>query len=113
MIIKTLRDTYFELPAGRSDRYLRGLMAAVYLARAPKDRHLDELYHCLRTGCLERREIPDYALDKHTARGRALQRGETHFWNDGAALARESKGWDQRYLKLIRKKLGLDRQAPE
>lgn len=113
LIIKTLRDFYFELPAGRSDRYRNGLMAAVYLAQAPKDRHLDELYHCLRTGCLEQREIPDYALDKHTARGRALQRGETHFWNDGADLAGEIKSKNSRYFELLKKKLGITQQVPE
>jgi hypothetical protein len=32
------------------------------------------------------REIPDYALDLHTSRGRAAKRRWAHFWEEGAKL---------------------------
>src|SRR5947209_2892053 len=35
---------------------------------------------------LDRREVPDYAVDKHTRRGRQLGRGYKHFFAHGAHL---------------------------
>ena len=104
VVIATLRETYYGFPAGRTERYLYGLMGAVYLASAPKDRMVDELYHCLQKGLLGKKEIPDYALDKHTARGRALGRGDDHFWTESSAIAQEHAGRNRRYLDLLRKK---------
>jgi hypothetical protein len=31
-------------------------------------------------------EVPDYALDKHTPRGRNMKRGVEHFWQEGAKV---------------------------
>ena len=104
VVVATLREAYFGFPAGRTDRFLYGLMGAAYLAAAPKDRMVDELYHCLQKGLLGRKEIPDYALDKHTARGRALGRGDDHFWTESSAIAQEHAGRNRRYLDLLRKK---------
>ena len=106
VVVATLRAAYFEFPAGRTERFLYGLMGATYLAAAPKDRMVDELYHCLQKGLLGRKEIPDYALDKHTARGRALGRGEDHFWTESSATTRERPGRNRRYLDLLRQKSG-------
>ena len=36
-------------------------------------------------------DIPDWALDKHTKRGKALGRGLDHFRNEGAKLAPEAQ----------------------
>jgi hypothetical protein len=36
------------------------------------------------------RPIPDYALDKHTRRGRAMKRGWDHFFTEGMKLANEA-----------------------
>jgi hypothetical protein len=35
---------------------------------------------------LDRRDVPDYAVDKHTRRGRQLGRGYKHFFQEGAHL---------------------------
>lgn len=101
-VVAGLRETYFRFPARCSERFLCGLMGAVYLASAPKDRMVDELYHCLRTGRIGRKEIPDYALDKHTARGRALGRGEAHFWEVSSALHGESRDRNRTYLERLK-----------
>ena len=104
VVIANLRETYFKFPTGRTERFLYGLMGAVFLAEAPKDRMVDELYHCLQKGLLGKKEIPDFALDKHTARGRALGRGDDHFWTESSTIAREHAGRNRRYLALLRKK---------
>ncbi len=59
------------------------------LARAPKSRLADHFQTALR-GFREidegRLEIPDYALDKHTAKGTTMGRGWVHFQKEGALL---------------------------
>lgn len=37
------------------------------------------------------REIPDFALDRHTRRGRAAKRSWLHFWEQGAKLANPAR----------------------
>jgi replication-associated recombination protein RarA len=59
--------------------------AILLLVRAKKSRIVD---HALITyyGNHERRDIPDYALDKHTGAGRRLGRGVAHFFDEGIHL---------------------------
>lgn len=60
--------------------------AVWYLAHAPKSRLIDHALIVHYEGPRERREIPDFALDRHTARGRAAKRAWKHFWEEGARL---------------------------
>jgi hypothetical protein len=46
-------------------------------------------------------EIPDYALDKHTAAGQAIGRGDRHFWEIGARLNPELSNRDLTYLDRV------------
>ena len=71
------------------------------MARSPKSREADDFTNVVmrsrRLG--ERKEVPDYALDMHTERGRKLGRGPEFFWQEGAKLANEAHpsayvGWD-------------------
>jgi replication-associated recombination protein RarA len=59
--------------------------AILLLVRAKKSRIVD---HALITyyGNHARRNIPDYALDKHTGAGRRLGRGVAHFFDEGIQL---------------------------
>lgn len=41
-----------------------------------------------------RLEVPDYALDRHTQRGRSMKRGFEHFRDVGCQLRNEAKGMD-------------------
>lgn len=62
--------------------------AILLLCRAKKSRLVDWtlIAYWEGHGQEPRREIPDYAFDKHTARGRKLGRGEEHFFEEGARL---------------------------
>jgi len=60
--------------------------AVISLCRAPKSRMVDHALISMYEGARPRREIPDFALDKHTARGRRLRRGWQYFWDEGARL---------------------------
>ena len=57
------------------------------LARAPKSRMVDHAVMAVYEGARERLEVPDWALDRHTARGRRIGRGQQHFFDEGAVLA--------------------------
>jgi replication-associated recombination protein RarA len=64
--------------------------AAWYLARLPKNRELADALTLfdIRQQRAQVLEIPDIALDKHTARGRAMGRGAAHFEDDSPSGGR-------------------------
>ena len=71
--------------------------AVILLARAKKSRLVDHALIAHYEAGRPKREIPDYALDKHTARGRKLRRGHEHFWQEGAKLANAAAIVDDYY----------------
>ncbi|MBN1873748.1 MAG: AAA family ATPase [Anaerolineae bacterium] len=95
----------------RGGEYLLLITHAVrYLCTCRKDRASDEMINWIKhaveiEGVLP--TIPDYALDMHTARGKALGRGSRHFWETGALLDPELPDRDtdyrQRILDLLEK----------
>lgn len=74
----------------RSER-LFVVHAAALLARAPKSRRMDHAVWATYGAREQRFPIPDYALDMHTARGRAMKRGEEHFEAEAALLVGEAE----------------------
>jgi replication-associated recombination protein RarA len=61
--------------------------AVIVLCRAAKSRAVDEALVVNYEGPRPPREVPDFALDKHTSRGRARRRGWAHWWEHGCQLA--------------------------
>ncbi len=61
--------------------------AVIALVRAPKSRIVDHAtgLACKRDG-LDAREIPSYAIDKHTRQGQAMGRGYKFFFDEGGKL---------------------------
>lgn len=72
---------------------LQILQAAWYLARCPKNREIADLCGVLDFAFQKRelRPIPDYCLDMHTARGRAMGRGAIQFEDQSEAGGRWCK----------------------
>jgi replication-associated recombination protein RarA len=64
--------------------------AVCYLARAPKSRMLDHALMTMYEGERPVLEVPEYALDKHTRRGRRMGRGMEHFLNESSRLENEA-----------------------
>jgi len=60
--------------------------AVLILSRARKSRIVDHALISMYEAPRPKREIPDFALDRHTAAGRKLKRGWRHFWEHGARL---------------------------
>ncbi|WP_395753339.1 hypothetical protein [Prosthecobacter sp.] len=88
--VRALYDNWLDQRKKKDERHgperLYLVHAVILLARAKKSRMVDHalIVHYEGTRCA--RDIPDYALDKHTARGRQRRRGWKHFWSEGAKL---------------------------
>jgi replication-associated recombination protein RarA len=64
--------------------------AVLEMARSPKSRQADDLVNeTLRRMRSERLEVPDYALDSHTEKGREMGRNSRFFWQEGSKLEDE------------------------
>ena len=74
--------------------------AVMYLCRAPKSRAVDHALVVFYEAPRPKRDVPDFALDKHTGRGRAKRRGWKHWWTEGCVLA---QGGPQSYEVGARK----------
>lgn len=87
-----------------AERKLFAIHAVRYLCRCPKDRSSDEMVnwvkHVVARGNVKP-SIPDYALDMHTAEGKAKGRGIRHFYEEGAKLAPELPNRDMTYHQRI------------
>lgn len=100
----------FERSGYPPDRGLFAIHAVRYLASRPKDRSSDEMYGWIQKAVAAgelQPVIPDYALDRHTARGQALGRGRQHFYEEAARLEPELEGreltYRQRLLALLQR----------
>ena len=83
MLIATLSDNYHDAWLRRNDSYRLFLMhGMIAMCAASKTRICDDMAVCVYQQS-ERYEIPDNALDKHTARGRRMGRGVDHWLNEG------------------------------
>jgi replication-associated recombination protein RarA len=60
--------------------------AILICARAKKSRMVDTALITMYESERPQREVPDFALDMHTAKGRSAQRGVDHFFKVGAAV---------------------------
>ena len=83
--IRALCDTWKDRKK-ESDARLYFVQAALILVRAKKSREVDHALITFFEGSRPHREIPDWALDIHTLKGRGMGRGYTHFFEEGASL---------------------------
>ena len=93
LIVDVLKNNYFEALHLEGDSHRLFLVNAVlFLARSPKSRIVDDLLITVYGDVEDNKllSIPDYALDKHTARGRTMKRGFEHFLHDGSKLKNET-----------------------
>jgi len=102
-IVPTQRDVYMEFRKDGKDGGARLALANTILlmCRSPKTRLADEFQCAINQRRLQndwKQAIPDYALDKHTNKGRAQKRSWRHFFEEGTKLEGELIGEEwQRY----------------
>jgi replication-associated recombination protein RarA len=93
LVIDVLEKEYYDAKRRENDSHRLFLVHAVlFLARSPKSRMIDDLLITVYGDVKfrdERLEIPDYALDMHTLRGRMMGRGFKHFLEEGSKLENE------------------------
>ena len=104
MMINALYQMLSTFDRSLGERKLFAVHAVRYLCGCQKDRSSDEMVnwamHAVAQG-KAKPSIPDYALDMHTAQGRAMGRGRRHFFEEGAKLAPELPHRDLTYRRRI------------
>lgn len=104
VLIHALETLSHRFEYGAGDRTLFAIHAVRYLATRQKDRSSDEMLNWLKRAVEQegaRPTIPDYALDMHTARGREMGRGVSHFMHEGAQINPEWSGRDKTYRERL------------
>ena len=92
LIVDALESAYWDAKKKKKDESkLFFVNAVVVLARAPKCRVADDLMITLVDSIErgERLDMPDYAVDKHTYRGRRMGRGMKYFLEEGSRIVNE------------------------
>jgi replication-associated recombination protein RarA len=104
VIVNALYQMHERLDRTFGDRWLFVVHAVRFLAGRTKDRSSDE--HANMTKHMINTEkpfdIPEYALDAHTRRGRLAGRDVAHFWSSGSHVENERPGRDHTLLERIR-----------
>jgi len=93
-LYQELKKEYDKEPKRKSRSFRMVLANAILsMCRSKKSRIGDE-FQIAMYGRREqgwKLEVPDYALDMHTNRGRAKKRGADHFWSEGVKLENEAR----------------------
>ena len=88
--IAALNGFYNEQKAKKDKKHtpehLFIIHAIILLCRARKSRLVDWKAICHTCGERKKKEIPDYALDKHTRKGKSKKRGFEHFFQESTIL---------------------------
>ena len=108
VVIQSLFEMTSACDRGVGERKLYAIHAVRYLCACQKDRSTDEMInwinHASKLGNVLP-EIPDYALDMHTAEGQSQGRGRRHFFEEASRTNPEVPDRDRTYLGRILKML--------
>jgi replication-associated recombination protein RarA len=104
VLINALYQMLCTFDRGLGERKLFAIHAVRYLCGCQKDRSSDEMVMWVKLAT-DRGEaepnIPNYALDMHTAEGLSMGRGFRHFFEIGAQLNPEDPDRDMTYHQRI------------
>lgn len=108
VLINALNQMRQNFPYTDGDRPIFFVHAIRYLCAAQKDRTSDNLKNIIKTEFAYGRvpEIPDFALDMHTAKGRGMGRDFKHFLAEGSRVENElpvEENYKARLLALLDK----------
>ncbi|MBO4219103.1 MAG: hypothetical protein J5887_06370 [Erysipelotrichaceae bacterium] len=106
VIVKTLNDLRKEYPYLDGDRPIFFLYAIRYLCRQKKERSTDQIKNIImmENEKGEIPEIPDYAIDMHTNKGRfELGRDVFYFLDEASKVIPLADDYDDRYFKQLYK----------
>jgi replication-associated recombination protein RarA len=106
VIVKTLNDLRKEFPYLDGDRPIFFLYAIRYLCRQKKERSTDQIKNIImmENAKGEIPEIPDYAIDMHTNKGRfELGRDVFYFLDEASKVIPLADDYDDKYFKQLYK----------
>jgi len=108
-IVKNAKDGYFSLPQGDKRRFIFLAFVTCYLCRSTKSRYVSELLGDV-LNRMESEELnpkmPDYAVDMHTTRGKALGRGLLHYLTEASSLTGKDHVFTDIYLQRLIERAG-------
>ena len=115
VLINALNQMRQNFPYTDGDRPIFFVHAIRYLAAAKKDRTSDNLKNIVITEFEYGRQpvIPDFALDMHTEKGRAMGRDFKHFLAEGSRVENElpvDENYKARLLDLLDR---IEQEEPE
>jgi replication-associated recombination protein RarA len=95
-LVYTLHCIRKEFPYTDGDRPIFFVQAIRYLCRLPKERSSDHIKNILIKEFAHGRgvDIPDYAYDMHTKKGRQIGRDELHFLTEASKVIPQLEGED-------------------
>lgn len=99
--VRGLFESHKEFPYGSVDRSLFFLFAIRYLCKCKKERSTCDIL-CLLMRESERGElpeIPEYAIDMHTIKGRAMGKDIFYFLDEGSKVEPLWEGYDDSYFR--------------
>ena len=99
-VLNALYQMVMTFDRSVGERELFAVHAVRYLCRCQKDRSSDEMVNWVKLAVARgeaKPNIPEYALDMHTAEGKAKGRGIRHFYEIGTQLVPELPNRDVTY----------------
>lgn len=105
VLVDTLFRMHDRYPRPAHDRFLFAAHAIRVMSGGPKDRTTDDMVSWAKQAvALGERlpEIPDFALDMHTRRGKEMGRDYRWFIEEASKVAPEIEGRDETYRDWIR-----------
>ncbi|BDR57748.1 hypothetical protein XA3_01890 [Xylocopilactobacillus apicola] len=106
-LINSLNQMRQNFPYDDTDRAMMFIHAIRYLCQSVKDRSSDLLKNIIikkfAMGYVP--EIPDFALDKHTVRGKEMGRGSEHFLEEASKICPRAKvdnSYQEEYRELLK-----------
>jgi len=107
----------FWKEAKNTSSRLHIIHAVLECCYAQKSRLVDNALIAVYSSEQKKREVPDWALDKHTKRGAMLGRGFDHFFSEGAKLENEDMSFSNPAMERLAKDICLRKEkstnAPE
>ena len=114
-LIYTLFKMRQEFPYNDGDRPMFFVHAIRFLCRQAKERSSDHVKNLLNNEFAKgtKFEVPDYALDMHTRRGRAMGRDAMHFATEASRVTPQLESEEvadihSRYLEMLKKNAGAE-----
>jgi replication-associated recombination protein RarA len=103
VLVKTLNDLRKEFAYGDGDRPIFFIQAIRYLCQCKKERSSDNIKNIVmrefEQGYVP--EIPDYAVDMHTIKGRARGRDVFYFLDEGSKVSPQWEGYDDSFRQKL------------